>query len=325
MKIKSLLLGWMLLAASTLEAADAQQADSALQKEARRALNGQNILKETEKDKLTDSTLQKEGQHIVKEAGSDKLADSVLQKDVSAKRAPKKEKIVLNGEDVDVVEEASAKRAPKKENIALKGEDVDVVEEASAKRTLKEDNTEWTENELSNLTFKRKGGVVINEQATSITTGGDMFSGYTRAIPYDRMIPPYGLEVTLDKTVHIIFPAPIRYVDLGNERLLAGKAGEAENVLRVKSAEERWEGETNMSVITDNGSFYTFNVKFADEPAKLNVEMHDFVHDGSAVNRPNNSMEIYLKELNSESPRLVRLIMKSIHGNNYRIIKHIGA
>ena len=165
----------------------------------------------------------------------------------------------------------------------------------------------------------------VNETAAEVTSGGDLYEGFTRKIPYERMIPPYGLEVTFDKTVHILFPAPITYVDLGNERLIAGKAGSAENVLRVKSAEEYWDGETNMSVITENGSFYTFNVKFAAEPEKLNVEMQDFTHDGSAVNRPNNSMEIYFKELNNESPRLVRLIMKSIHANNYRIIKHIGA
>lgn len=165
----------------------------------------------------------------------------------------------------------------------------------------------------------------VNAAAVKATSGGDLYEGFTRKIPFERMIPPYGLEVTFDKTVHILFPAPITYVDLGNERLIAGKAGGAENVLRVKSAEEYWDGETNMSVITDNGNFYTFNVKFAAEPEKLNVEMQDFTHDGSVVNRPNNSMEIYFKELNNESPRLVRLIMQSIHGNNYRIIKHIGA
>ena len=52
--------------------------------------------------------------------------------------------------------------------------------------------------------------------------------------------------------------------------------------------------------------------------------MKDFIHDGEAVNRPNNSMEVYLKELGSESPLLVRLIMKSIHANNDRLVKHIG-
>ena len=82
--------------------------------------------------------------------------------------------------------------------------------------------------------------------------------------------------------------------------------------------------ETNMSVITEDGSFYTFNVKYAAEPLLLNVEMCDFIHDGEKVNRPNNAQEIYLKELGSESPMLVRLIMKSIHKQNKREVKHIG-
>ena len=39
------------------------------------------------------------------------------------------------------------------------------------------------------------------------------------------------------------------------------------------------------------------------------------------MNRPNNAQEIYLKELGSESPMLVRLIMKSIHKQNKRILQ----
>ena len=42
------------------------------------------------------------------------------------------------------------------------------------------------------------------------------------------MIPPHGLEITYDKTVHVIFPSPVRYVDLGSENLIAGKADGAE-------------------------------------------------------------------------------------------------
>ncbi len=153
----------------------------------------------------------------------------------------------------------------------------------------------------------------------------DEFQGLTKKIPYQRMIPPYGLEVTFDKTVHIIFPSPIIYVDLGNDMIIAGKAGSAENVLRVKSADEYFLGETNMSVITDNGSFYTFNVKFALEPEKLNIEMQDFIHDGNEVNRPNNSMDIFLSELNNETPTMVRMVMRSIYEQNGRHIKHIGS
>ena len=154
---------------------------------------------------------------------------------------------------------------------------------------------------------------------------GDDYNGLTKKLTFDRMIPPYGMEVTYDKTVHVIFPSAVRYVDLGSPNLIAGKADGAENVIRVKATVRNFRTETNFSVITESGSFYTFNVKYADEPLLLNIEMKDFIHDGSTVNRPNNALDIYLQELGSESPKLVHLIMKSIHKNNKREIKHIGA
>lgn len=155
-------------------------------------------------------------------------------------------------------------------------------------------------------------------------TDGDKFEGLTRKVGFGRMIPPHALEVAYDKTTHIIFPSEITYVDLGNENLVAGLADGAKNVLRVKSAFKSFKTETNLSVITDDGSFYTFNVKFAKEPLLLNIEMTDFIHDGEVVNRPNNAQEIYLDRLGSESPMLVKLIMKSIYKQNKREIKHIG-
>ena len=154
---------------------------------------------------------------------------------------------------------------------------------------------------------------------------GDLYHGLTRKLGFDRMIPPHGLEVTYDKTVHVIFPAEVRYVDLGSPDLIAGKADGAENVIRVKATVRNFTNETNMSVITEDGNFYTFNVKYAAEPLLLNVEMCDFIHDGESVNRPNNAQEIYLKELGKESPMLVHLIMKSIHKENKRKVKHIGS
>ena len=156
-------------------------------------------------------------------------------------------------------------------------------------------------------------------------SGGDYFEGLSRKIGFSRMIPPHGLEITYEKTVHIIFPAPVKYVDLGNTNLVAGKADGAENVLRVKAAVRNFTEETNMSVITEDGDFFSFNVKYMDEPLLLNIEMCDFIHDGEAVNRPNNAMDIYLTELENESPRLVRLIMKSVYRDNKRRIRHIGS
>ncbi len=156
-------------------------------------------------------------------------------------------------------------------------------------------------------------------------SSGDYFEGLSRKIGFSRMIPPHGLEITYDKTVHVIFPSGVKYVDLGSPDLIAGKADGAENVIRVKATRKNFRNETNMSVITEDGNFYTFNVKYADEPLLLNVEMCDFIHDGEAVNRPNNAMEIYLQELGNESPRLVHLIMKSVYKEDKRKVKHIGS
>ena len=144
-------------------------------------------------------------------------------------------------------------------------------------------------------------------------------------IGYDRMIPPYLVEVTFDKTTHIIFPSAVRYVDLGSANIIAGKAGDAENVIRIKAAVRGFETETNFSVICEDGTFFSFNVSYADEPEMLNIEMKDFIHDGNAVNRPNNSIEVFLNDLGNESPTMVRLIMRSIYANDKRFVKHIGS
>ena len=162
------------------------------------------------------------------------------------------------------------------------------------------------------------------EGNNQLLSNGDLYQGMSRSIPNGRIVLPYGLEVTFEKTVHLIFPAAIRYVDLGSQNIIAGKADDAENVLRVKATVREFETETNMSVICEDGSFYAFNVKYADEPKKLSMEMKDFLSPTEG-RLPSNRADIYFKELGSESPILVKLIMKSIYQNDKRTIKHVGA
>ena len=162
------------------------------------------------------------------------------------------------------------------------------------------------------------------EGNNQLLSSGDLYQGMSRSIPNGRVVLPYGLEVTFEKTVHLIFPAAIRYVDLGSQNIIAGKADDAENVLRVKAAVREFETETNMSVICEDGSFYAFNVKYSDEPEKLSMEMKDFLSPTEG-RLPSNRADIYFKELGSESPILVKLIMKSIYQNDKRTIKHVGA
>lgn len=144
----------------------------------------------------------------------------------------------------------------------------------------------FAQTETDSAAVVNKGIKPVKEVYSPKEEDGDLYHGLTRKLTFDRMIPPYGLEVTYDKTTHIIFPSSVRYVDLGSPNLIAGKADGAENVIRVKATVKNFREETNMSVITESGSFYAFNVKYAEEPLLLNIEMKDFIHDGSEVNRP---------------------------------------
>jgi len=167
--------------------------------------------------------------------------------------------------------------------------------------------------------------VQSNNNQGNNSSKGDLYNGLTRPLTFNRMIPPYALEVTFSKTVHIIFPSAIRYVDLGSADLMAAKADGTENVLRVKAAAKGFKQETNISVITDDGSYYTFNVKYADEPVKLSIEMADFLHPTNEENNPGNELPVYMSDLGNESPFLVKLIEETVYKNNKTKIKHIGS
>lgn len=162
------------------------------------------------------------------------------------------------------------------------------------------------------------GAVTVKAQSN------DLFQGITQKFPYGQMVVPYGVQVTFAKTVHIIFPSTVKYVDLGSPHIIAGKADGAENIIRVKAATEGFPGETNFSVICEDGSFYSFNAKYTKEPEMLNIEMKDFLENGSITDYSHTRMNIYFRELGNESPLLVKLIMQSIHKNNDREIRHLG-
>ena len=139
---------------------------------------------------------------------------------------------------------------------------------------------------------------------------------YTKVIPKNNVIPSYCLEVTYDKTVHLIFPSGIAYIDLGSSNIIAGKAEGAENMVRVKAAVKDFREETNFSVITDEGSFYSFIVNYSNNPEKLSIEMKDFLHAEKLGNQPENSMEVHLSELGDESPQTVQMAMEKIYKTN---------
>lgn len=74
----------------------------------------------------------------------------------------------------------------------------------------------------------------VNDTVQAVA-GNDLYQGIIQKLPYRQMVTPYGVQVTFAKTVHIIFPSAVKYVDLGSNWIIAGKADGAENVIRVKA------------------------------------------------------------------------------------------
>ncbi|MBP6023922.1 DUF4138 domain-containing protein [Ferruginibacter sp.] len=74
------------------------------------------------------------------------------------------------------------------------------------------------------------------------------------------------LCVTTDKTISLVFPFAIRYVDRGSQSVLAQQVKDAPTILLVKAAAKDFI-ETNLSVVTDDGSVYSFAVCYDNKPA----------------------------------------------------------
>ena len=136
---------------------------------------------------------------------------------------------------------------------------------------------------------------------------------------------PYRIEVSFNKTTHILFPADVRYVDLGSTVLVAGKADGAQNVVRIKAAVRSFEGESNFTVITSDGTLYTFTAVYADDPALVTVEIEDWLHKDPFSDFATGQQYVRLNELCGQTPLLVNQTMYTICKLNRSLIKTIGS
>ena len=71
----------------------------------------------------------------------------------------------------------------------------------------------FAQNEADSVAAVNNAVTLAKEVYPQKEEDGDLYHGLTRKLTFDRMIPPYGLEVTYGKTTHIIFPSSVRYVD----------------------------------------------------------------------------------------------------------------
>lgn len=97
-----------------------------------------------------------------------------------------------------------------------------------------------------------------------------VLSGFAQQQVQDSVIVPHPLQITCNKTTNLIFPFSIKSVDRGSREVLAQKALGVENVLQVKAGSRNFE-ETNLSVITGDGRFYSYLVNYSENPSVLNI------------------------------------------------------
>lgn len=71
--------------------------------------------------------------------------------------------------------------------------------------------------------------------------------------------------ITTDKTSSLVFPNPILHVDRGAKAILVQGIKDAPHVLLVKAAAKNF-SETNLSVVTVDGTVYSFAVRYLSQP-----------------------------------------------------------
>jgi hypothetical protein len=78
------------------------------------------------------------------------------------------------------------------------------------------------------------------------------------------------VEVATQKTVSLIFPLPVRHIDLGSSAIGARVAGPTGRVIFIKGMQPQF-AETNLTVITDGDDVYSFSVRYAEEISMYNI------------------------------------------------------
>lgn len=121
---------------------------------------------------------------------------------------------------------------------------------------------------------------------------------------------PYEIELTQNKTTHILFPNSIEYVDLGSSEIIASKVEVTSNVLRLKTIREDVTP-TNFTVITNDGKYYSFNANYNEEPKQLSYDLTKFEKQNIKQ-----QSEVLFRDLGTTNPSLADLFMKAIIKKN---------
>jgi len=103
------------------------------------------------------------------------------------------------------------------------------------------------------------------------------------------------LQLSTTKTTSLVFPFTVRHTDSGTSDVLVQAVKGSENILLVKAANKNF-AETNLSVVTSDGSVYSFKVVYNEQPDKW--VFHLPAQQGSTV-------ESYARSV-MDNPRSIR-------------------
>ncbi|MFD2965838.1 conjugative transposon protein TraN [Sphingobacterium bambusae] len=130
-----------------------------------------------------------------------------------------------------------------------------------------------------------------------------------------KVIPASYLELTCEKTTHLIFPAKISYVDLGSEAIVADKVTETSNILRIKASAEPLLAESNLAVVTDDGSFYSFLVRYNQHPQRMSYAISKSRCKDADEN------EIYFEKFGETSASKIKQLLEQTYNSESKTLK----
>ena len=124
-------------------------------------------------------------------------------------------------------------------------------------------------------------------------------------------IRPLRIEAGFTKTVHILFPSPVTYIDIGSMDIIAGKADGAED-----------------------GGFFTFDVHYSENPAVSTVNLTVQEPQTKGVKEPTvagdplpmapaSEGRVLLREVGREKPATVKRMLSNIYRQNRTDVKGI--
>lgn len=90
-----------------------------------------------------------------------------------------------------------------------------------------------------------------------------LFTGFS-AFTQIRKVESLPVSVNYSKTIHLIFPAAVKYYKSVTDFVVVDNPEAVPNILRIKANQQSFNKETSVSVATADGLFYSFNVTYAD-------------------------------------------------------------